>query len=164
MELGVAFTSHKPTVFLLSSPRDANRNELNNALRLLTAPQIKKLISMGWEIGCHTATHPNVFKLSPSQLGSEIINSKIQLEKQLGLIINYFAYPKGRYTPSAVKAVEQAGYKLALTMDDSYVNSDTDPLKIPRIGVDGTHSFSEFKVLPTSGSRLIRKLLKSLYV
>lgn len=151
----------RPTLFVLSDPIHANRKELGTDRPFLTPSQIRELAAAGWEIGCHTATHPDMHNLTSSQIDSEIVNSKSRLEKDLGVKINYIAFPKGRYNSKIQNAVSQAGYKLALTMDDALVTQNTNHLRVPRVGVDGTHSFAEFQVLGLPSSIFIRKSLKS---
>lgn len=104
------------TLFILSDPLHANRAELANNKKLLTTPQIKKLITQGVEIGCHSATHPDFTVLKRADYAKEISRSKQTLEHRLGKEVPYFAYPKGRYTREIVEAVRNAGYKAGFTI------------------------------------------------
>jgi peptidoglycan/xylan/chitin deacetylase (PgdA/CDA1 family) len=150
-----------PTVFLLANPAEANRDELGNSNQFLSKTDIKTLISKGWEIGCHTQTHSDVYKLLPKQLYEEIFVAKKTLEKSLARSVKYIAYPKGRYTPESLKYVEEAKYKLGLSMDDGEITSNISSLTIPRIGIDGTHSLAEFKLIASPLNVLMRKFLRS---
>lgn len=151
----------KPALFVLSDTKNANHKELNNNLEFLNTSEIKSLINNGWEIGSHTKTHSNMNSLSSSQIEEEIINSKKEIENQLKTKINYLAYPKGKYNSKILKAVKKAGYKMALTMDDGNITKGVNPYLITRIGVDGTHSYSEFKTLFLPITIKIRGLIKS---
>ena len=137
----------RPTLFLMSDKK-VNRKELDTDREILTKGEIMSLIEKGWEIGCHTATHANMHSISGSEIEYEIIKSKAKLEKEFGIPIQYIAYPKGRYTDKILEAAKTAGYKLGMTVEDGEISANIDPLRVPRIGVDRTHSFSEFKYLP----------------
>ncbi|TSC88169.1 MAG: polysaccharide deacetylase [Microgenomates group bacterium Gr01-1014_16] len=134
----------KPTIFVLSHPQKTNKTELGTSQDLLKDKDVFALHKSGWEIGCHSATHPDFFSLTSTDLKEEIIESKKTLESKLNLPVEYFAYPKGRYSPAVLAAVQKAGYQLGLTMDDGIISRNTNPLLLPRVGVDGSHSFAEF--------------------
>lgn len=137
----------KPCLFLLSNTKNANRQELANNREFLNKKDIAGLVSDGWELGSHTATHSDMNILTNSQIKEEIVDSKEILEKDLNTKIRYIAYPKGRYNSKILKSARKAGYELGLTMDDGKIRSGMEKLLIPRIGVDRTHSYEEFRTL-----------------
>lgn len=151
----------KPALFVLGNPEGANRKELDTNRPFLTKDGIVSLAKSGWEIGSHTNTHSNLVSLSQSDMNSEIIQSKKMLEKILETDIRYFAYPRGKYNEHVLKTVKKAGYSLGLTMDEGIISKDTNPLLIPRIGVDRTHNFMEFKTLPSPSNIDLRRVVKS---
>ncbi len=150
----------KPTVFVLANPNHANRQELKSAEKFLTIDQIKELHRLGWEIGCHSATHPDFSALSPQLAEKEVRFAKARLEKKLGFAVNYFAYPRGRYDQTVLAAVNLSAYKLGLTMDDGEMHKEVNPYQIPRIGVDGSHDFTDFKNLFSPSVVQARKLIR----
>lgn len=150
----------KPVLFLLSNPKNANRQELENNKPFLRKDQIMKLYKLGWAIGCHSATHSDFNGLDEKGIEYEVISSKIKLEADLGIKINYFAYPKGRYNGQVLKAVKKAGYKMAFSMDDGYITSGIDKLTIPRIGINRSHTLREFKTLYSPSVMAFRNLVK----
>lgn len=150
----------KPTVFLLADPKNANRSELGTKENFLSKAKIKFLNQKGWTFGSHTMTHGNLINLSENDQVKEIMVSKKKLETDLGIKIKYLAFPKGKYNAISEKLVRQAGYEMAFTMDDAIITSTTDLHHLPRIGVDRSHNFSEFKNLFLINSILIRKLIK----
>lgn len=152
----------KPAVFALADPASADRAELGNEQPLLAAGDLRALAAAGWEIGCHSATHADFARLSPAGWEREIAGAKIRLEKNCGVKVRYFSYPKGVNNPGARTAVESAGYELAVTMDDGYIGPGSDPLALPRVGVDATHSWPEFSSLyrwPSLKARVIMRRL-----
>jgi len=156
--------SIKPTLFVLSTPRSANRQELDSNSPFLSRNDIFKLTADGWTIGCHSNTHSDLLKLQATQLNNEIVNSKKKLQTELALSIDYFSYPKGKYSQKIVTLVKKAGYKLAVSMDDKYITKQTNPLTLPRIGVDRTHSFSQFKATISPSAILFRHYVKKTFL
>lgn len=150
----------KPSLFLLADPKNANREELETNQGFLNTKEVKKLINLGWEIGCHSATHNDFTSLSENQEEKEIIKAKDKLEKKLGIRIKYFSYPKGIYTKSIIENIKKAGYILAVSMDDKIITRRTNRLTVSRIGVDQTHKFYEFKVVFSRAAIYTRKLIK----
>ncbi len=153
----------KPAILVLSNPKKANRYELESKNTLLNHEEINSLYLEGWEVGCHSATHSDFSALNDAELKYEIITSKKMLEKSLRFQVRYFAYPKGKYSNKILEYVKSAGYKLGLTMDDNTVLKSTNPFLIPRIGVDRTHSFLEFKSLLKPSTLKIKYFVKSSY-
>lgn len=149
-----------PTVFVLTDPENVNRSELENELQLLTEKEIKELQKAGWEIGSHTATHPNLKTLNKMQLKKEITTSKNAIEKITGVECQYIAYPKGKYSNKALEIVEKSNYVMGLSMDDDIITSNSPVLTVPRIGVNGSHSVTELLAALSPLSTQFRKSIK----
>lgn len=143
----------RPTVFTLSKPADVDRIKLESQEPFLQAKDIRLLKKWGWDFGSHSATHADLTKLTQKELDSQIVQGKLPLK--------YFSYPWGRYNSQVVRTVKKLGYRLAVTMDDSIVDIHTNPFKLARIGVDGTHTFNEFKVLFSPSIIRLRGFIKS---
>lgn len=135
----------KPIVFLIANKKRVDRKELNNKNELLGRNDIKLLRKSGWEIGGHSMTHRLLDNCNNPELLYEVEKSKAVLEKSTKHKIDYFSYPQGAYSNRVLKQVEGAGYKLAVSMDDDLINSKTNRFVVPRIGVNATLSFAEFK-------------------
>lgn len=150
----------RPALFVLSDTNRADGGELGTSREFLSTSEIRMLHESGWEIGCHSATHGDFWAMSPSQIRQETVDAKALLEKRLGFPIRYFAYPRGRYTPTARQLIREAGYELALSMDDGFLSVKTDPFIVPRVGVDRTHSPGEFRAIHTDAAILFRKIAK----
>ncbi len=124
----------------------------------MTKEEILSLYKDGWTIGSHSATHGNFYTLQEKEIIQEVCNSKKDLEKEMGMQIDYFAYPKGGYTQRVLQAVSDTGYKLALSMNNGFVSQETDRTLLPRIGVDRTYNFLEFKSLYTPSAVWLRSI------
>lgn len=135
-----------PVIFLLSSPNSADFSQLKTRRGFLSWKETRQLLNDGWIIGSHGRTHTDFLALNEDKAREEIIESKKKLEKILGVKVSYFAYPKGRYKKEVLSKVKDS-YELAFSMDSGFVDRQTDNLKIPRIGIDRSHSFIEFKAV-----------------
>ena len=80
----------------------------------LTTDQIKEMAAAGWEVGSHTETHQNVTVMTDDQLHFEIVQSRKDLEQQLGVPILTFAYPFGGANSGVTDYVHFAGYIAAM--------------------------------------------------
>lgn len=70
-------------------------------------------------IASHSISHPrDLTQLETAEMEREVKASKQALEEKLGRPIHYFTYPEGHYNEAVAEAVEAAGYRAALTMDD----------------------------------------------
>lgn len=63
--------------------------------RLLSWEALRELVSLGWEVGAHSRTHPDLTALGDDALADEILGGKARLEDQLGREVKVFAYPYG---------------------------------------------------------------------
>jgi len=146
LKLKTFFAEQKitPALFVLSDAKHPNISEMKSKRPFVTIKEIQILKKNGWEIGCHSATHANLSTVSLQSLRKEVSGAKKELEKSLGFSIPYFAYPRGQYNQAVLKEVKNASYQLGLTMDDGLIKRSSDPLLLPRIGIDRSHTFSEF--------------------
>lgn len=150
----------KPALFVLAHPEYANRYELESARQFLSQEDICEAQADGWEIGCHSATHEDFFRLGEKARIREITQAKKDLEANIGMPVKYFAYPKGSYSENVLKEVERAGYSLAFTVQDGFIDQHTGIYTVPRIGVDRSHALYEFKGMYTARAILFRKRVR----
>ncbi|MGB3613748.1 MAG: polysaccharide deacetylase family protein [Elainellaceae cyanobacterium] len=89
-------------------------------------------------IAAHSVNHPpDLREVSDVDLQTEITQSKQILEEKLGIPIQYFTYPEGNYDERVAEAVQQAGFRAALTMDnweDRFAGESANLLAVDRIG------------------------------
>lgn len=150
------------TLFILSSPKNANRKELDHKGGLLNTKQIKQLISKGWGIGSHSATHGNFNGLTEKEMEKEIVESKRTLEKKLGIKVKYFAYPKGVYNKKIVHAVKKAGYKAAFSAEPNQIHGKRIFFALPRVVIDSSFTIYDFPALYSKSTLLTRRLIGKL--
>lgn len=81
---------------------------------LLTSEEAARLVERGMELGAHSLTHPDLRLLPAEELRRQIEGSKTQIEAITGEPCTTFAYPFGLFDGREEKAVEDAGFDLAL--------------------------------------------------
>jgi peptidoglycan/xylan/chitin deacetylase (PgdA/CDA1 family) len=145
------------TLFVLSDPKNANRSELDNKLELLTTAEIRKLHSLGWTIGCHSATHPNLTGISQNKLIIEIVEAKKALEKRLGFNVDYFAYPKGEFNEMVIDLARKAGYKAAFSVLPGNLNENSNLFALPRTVIKKNINPSDLSLLLSPTTFLLQK-------
>lgn len=142
-----------PAVFVLGSPQKINWKSIGRKIHLLSNKDIKSLQKSGWEIGFHGMSHTSLTELNEGQLKKEITSQ-----------YKYFAFAKGKYPKKIAYILKKVGYKMALTMDDGIISINTNLFTIPRIGVDRTHNFSEFKAIVQPSVVRFRSLIKQSFL
>ncbi len=85
--------------------------------------------------GAHTANHVILDQVRLEEAEQEIAQSRVDIEKQLGVRPDLFAYPNGNYTSEIRDIVKKQGFKGAVTTKKGWVNPGTDMHEIPRIGM-----------------------------
>lgn len=85
----------------------------------MTKDQVVDLSTSGNEIGSHTINHLDLATLKGAALTKEITQSKTDLEALVQKPVSSFCYPSGKYNDETVKAVQAAGYKMAVTTHPS---------------------------------------------
>jgi peptidoglycan/xylan/chitin deacetylase (PgdA/CDA1 family) len=100
--------------------------------RMLSWEQLEELAHVGWEIGAHTRTHPDLTRLAPRDLEAEIVGGKRVLEDRLGRAVDLFAYPSGRYNPG-VRSVVRRHFRAACTTDMGWASETSPPDALERI-------------------------------
>lgn len=151
----------KPSLFLISNINKASKTQLQNNLQYLNSLDIQSLIKSGWDIGSHSLSHEDFWRLSSDHITTEVVTSKKQLEQEHKQKVSWFSYPRGRYTRPIVESVQKANYDLAVTMDDGFICRESNQYLIPRIGVDSSHSFEVFTETITSSVIMFRMLIKN---
>jgi peptidoglycan/xylan/chitin deacetylase (PgdA/CDA1 family) len=103
--------------------------------RHLSWEQISDLSQAGFEIGSHTANHPDLTRIPQRYLNFEMQASKETLEDKLGREIKFLSYPFGRYNRVVQDEAERIGYKGAFTLGGNLSRKRNGTFSIPRMGV-----------------------------
>ncbi len=130
----------KATVFIITNTVEGGGSYLN-------AEQIKEMDKNGIDIESHTVSHPRLNELSYDKQMSEMKESKEYLEKLLNKDINYIAYPYGNFNENTLKAVEEIGYKMAVSTKSGLAAKSDGIYKLHRIYISNNYDMEKFKRL-----------------
>jgi len=104
--------------------------------RAMTSEEVLTLVKDGLvTIGAHTVTHPVLPALEPAACYREIKESKLACEALVGVPVQSFAYPYGRFDGKSRAAVETAGFTFACSTRHQPAFATSDIFVLPRIRV-----------------------------
>jgi peptidoglycan/xylan/chitin deacetylase (PgdA/CDA1 family) len=113
----------------------------------LSPSQLRELAQLGFEIGCHSMTHPYLSDLDSSGLHREIAEARQELEQILGASVQHFACPGGRYDQRALDVARQAGYASVATSSPHANSATVDRFGLGRVVVMRDTSLPTFAKL-----------------
>ena len=119
----------------------------------LSWDQAREMESGGVEIGSHTVSHPILTNISEAHLRTELTESKARLEAELGHPVTLFCYTNGDYDARVRRAVEEAGYRCAVTVEPGLNDSLSDMLLLKRVHTE--QDFARF-AQSTSGFEQVK--------
>ena len=112
--------------------------------RYVTGAQIVEMDQNGIQIASHTIDHANIGGASLYSATYQLATSKAWLQHLIGHSVVDFAYPSGKFSASAVYALQSTGYDTAVTELPGTVHSRADRYTWTRIRVGGGESMSDF--------------------
>jgi peptidoglycan/xylan/chitin deacetylase (PgdA/CDA1 family) len=95
--------------------------------------ELRELAERGVEIGSHTIHHPWLTTLSDDKLAYELVESRRQIEDELGRPCRFLAYPYGDHDRRVRRAAQAAGYQAAFALPASRRWGDI--FQVGRVGV-----------------------------
>jgi peptidoglycan/xylan/chitin deacetylase (PgdA/CDA1 family) len=97
--------------------------------------QVRGLRAAGFEIGCHSLTHPYLTGIDDDRLREETQGAKDKLEQIAGVRVDHFSCPGGRWNGRVTHAVKQAGFRTMATSRAGVNFSITDPFALARVAI-----------------------------
>lgn len=138
-ELGFGATSYITVNFL-------------NEPGYLTHSQVRELHALGIEIGCHSLSHPYLTDLDDTELRDETAGAKGRLEQIVGVPVEHYSCPGGRWDARVANAVTQAGFRSMATSITGLNTATTDLFALKRIAIlDGMSSEQVLRVCQGQG-------------
>jgi len=101
-------------------------------LQLMGWQELEQLAKTGITIGCHTATHPYLSRLSAAEVEEELYRSRSDIEQRIGMAVETFAYPYGDLTPRERQAAARH-FHLACGTKLAFLSAGCDALDLPRV-------------------------------
>jgi peptidoglycan/xylan/chitin deacetylase (PgdA/CDA1 family) len=103
------------------------------------------LVDGGFEIGAHSATHPDLRQCTNDQLEREVLGAKRVLEDRLRKDVESFSYPHGRHNSRVRQEVKRAGYQIGCTSRYGVNRPSRAPFSIHRTEVTGADTLQDFR-------------------
>ncbi len=101
----------------------------------------------GMEIGCHSATHPDLSRLSYDEQFQELESSTLAIENALGRRPTTFCYPFGRHNLNTRLILRDMGYKTAVTTSDATVQYADNRFRMGRVRVRNRTTLDQLRWL-----------------
>jgi len=115
---------------------------------ILSWNNVREMNSKDIIFGAHTVNHPILANMPLPLARWEIIQSKKDIEKEIGKEVNIFSYPNGRfrdYSPKIVDFIMESKFACAVSVSpQKLINSDANVYTLGRIGA--LQDFKMFKV------------------
>lgn len=103
---------------------------------MMSAAQVRDLITLGMSVGGHTVTHPILRCLSDAAAEQEIARGRDDLVQMTGETIELFAYPNGvpgiDYDARHVAMVRRCGFVAAVSTAHGVATRGADLFQLPR--------------------------------
>ena len=99
---------------------------------LMDWSQLEAIQNSGFRIEAHTASHPDLRKLTDAQIGAEMEEADSAIESRLGRRPRYFAYPYGYYD-ARVRAIASKRYRGSFTTKLDYLDPGSATDALPRL-------------------------------
>ncbi len=126
---------YNATIFLISGyvgKMNLWEASFGKRFRHLSWEQIREMSACGFQFGSHTVNHPDLTRLTKSELEYELRSSKEKIEGELNQEIKFLSYPFGRHNELVREQAKKAGYHAAFSLN-SEKNSDL--FALGRLGV-----------------------------
>jgi peptidoglycan/xylan/chitin deacetylase (PgdA/CDA1 family) len=109
--------------------------------------QLNDLARQRNSIGSHTVHHYDLAMISAKQQKDELSLSKKELENHIGISVQAFCFPSGRYNKTTLELMPTLGYRLGFTTKPGKVHLGDDLLTLKRLRISGGMSLTTFQKL-----------------
>ena len=111
----------------------------------------------------HTQFHPILPRCTEMECKQEILESKVDLEKLLGIECSHFSYPNGDYTEREIEIVKAGGFRSARTTDIGWNTLDTPPYQLKAIPITDDAGLTLFRAELTTIPQRLGRWVNSLF-
>jgi len=126
-------------------------SDLVNQKGHLTWEQMREMVQNDITIGSHTRFHSYLPDLPPKKQQDEIGGSKLILEQQLGVPVDYFSYPIGGFSESIKQLVKEAGFRGAAATNRGSDRFNKDVFELNRIRFGDRDNRNDYLWIKFSG-------------
>lgn len=109
-----------------------SERDLPRSTRLMTWEEVRAVHAAGIDVGGHTVNHAVLANLPLAEVRRELAGCRDDIAARVGEAPRHFAYPNGYYTPSVRRAVAEAGFEAAVTIEDEENRHGAAPFTLKR--------------------------------
>ncbi|MDE0086760.1 MAG: polysaccharide deacetylase family protein [Candidatus Poribacteria bacterium] len=110
----------------------------------------------------HTQFHPILPHCTETECRQEILGSKVDLEKFLGIECFHFSYPNGDYTEREIGIVKASGFHSARTTDIGWNTLKTEPYRLKTVPIADDAGLTLFRAQLTTIPQRLNKWVGAL--
>ncbi len=111
----------------------------------------------------HTQFHPILPRCTETECRQEILGSKTDLERLLGIECSHFSYPNGDYTEREIEIVKTAGFQSARTTDIGWNTQRTAPYQLKTVPITDDAGLALFRAQLTTIPQRLGKWMNALF-
>jgi peptidoglycan/xylan/chitin deacetylase (PgdA/CDA1 family) len=109
----------------------------------LSWDEVREMADLGFDIGSHTLSHPNLAAIPRDQARREIVDSRKVIEDKIGRAVPWFAYPFGgrdKFRTDLLPFIAEGGYEACFSGFGGFIYQGTTEAILPREAVPYFHS------------------------
>ncbi len=149
---GIPSTVFVPSAFLSRPPSWVTDGRFDlDVERVMNEDRLRALPPDLVRVGSHTASHPDLTRLTSDELTRELRESRDTLEAILRRPVTTLSFPFGSYSDTVVDACRQAGYERVYTTEPRPVPLGSEGFVIDRVAADPTDWRLELRVKALGG-------------
>jgi peptidoglycan/xylan/chitin deacetylase (PgdA/CDA1 family) len=134
------------TMFVISDALGKGFGPVSHTEKVMSVEQLRALPEDLVNIGSHTVSHPFMPEIASEMARSELVNSKLALERMLGREVATFSFPFGGFSNELVETCRETGYRRVFTTLPEFFTGGPDEFAVGRIRVDPTDWPIEFRL------------------
>lgn len=94
--------------------------------------EVRRMARDGFEFGAHTLGHTVLTMEPPGVVEREILESKLAIEREVGITVRDFAYCNGWYSDEIIQTLVKHGFRSGVTTEDVPNRIGGDPFTLKR--------------------------------
>lgn len=111
----------------------------------LSWEQVRELAAAGWGVGSHTVSHEYLTRVDAETARTQLVDSKAVIDEHTDGACIAVAYPYGLYDGTVMELAQEAGYRLAFSIDRGPADWTDDRWRLPRQMVVNGNSLRTFR-------------------
>jgi peptidoglycan/xylan/chitin deacetylase (PgdA/CDA1 family) len=112
--------------------------------RRMSDDELRALDKAGVHCESHGVTHRPLLQLTEEEVRAELITSKSELQEVLRREVKFLSAPGNWMDGRVARLAKQAGYEAIWVSEPGAVRAGSNPLRLPRVNVDGTATLEQF--------------------